>query len=84
MAPNAAGTPGTSDPSAIGHHGHKAQFQDVVDAIRADAPLLLDGREGRKAVEVILAIYQAAELARPVSLPLPSDPVLAARSRKKG
>lgn len=72
---------GASDPKAIGHHGHTAQFLDVMGAIQEQRPPLIDGAEGRRAVELILAIYQAAEIGRSVALPLAGDPVLAARSR---
>jgi UDP-N-acetyl-2-amino-2-deoxyglucuronate dehydrogenase len=70
---------GASDPSAIGHHGHTAQFKDVLKAIKKGTQPAIDGPEGRKAVEVILAIYKAAETGRAVQLPLKSDPVLKAR-----
>ncbi len=73
---------GASDPSAIGHHGHTAQFKDVLRAIRRGTKPAIDGPEGRKAVEIILAIYKAAETGRAVSLPLKSDPVLKARRKK--
>ena len=76
---------GASDPSAIGHHGHAAQFKDVVRAIRKGTKPAIDGREGRRSVEIILAIYKAAETGKAVALPLASDPVLKARqSAKKG
>jgi predicted dehydrogenase len=68
---------GAADPSAIGHHGHAMQFQDFVDAIRKDRPPAIDGHEGRKSVEIILAIYQSAKTGKKVSLPLKSDPKLA-------
>lgn len=70
---------GASDPAAIGHHGHTLLFQDVVRAIQSGTRPLVDGHEGRRSVEIILAIYQSAETGRPVALPLPSDPVLKAR-----
>ncbi len=70
---------GASDPSAIGHHGHTAQFKDVLKAIKKGTQPSIDGPEGRKAVEVILAIYKAAETGRAVQLPLKRDPVLKAR-----
>ncbi len=75
---------GASDPAAIGHHGHARQFKDVVDAIRKGSQPAIDGREGRHSVEIILGIYWAAEKGKPVSLPLPKDPVLAARKSKMG
>jgi hypothetical protein len=41
---------------------------------------LADGREGRRSVELILAIYQSAETGKTVRLPLPRDPKLKARA----
>jgi predicted dehydrogenase len=70
---------GASDPAAIGHHGHARQFRDVCEAIENDRPPAIDGQEGRRSVEIILAIYQAAETGQPVKLPLAADPVLKAR-----
>lgn len=70
---------GAADPAAIGHHGHTAQFKDVLQAIRSGGTPSIDGREGRRSVEIILAIYKTAETGRALSLPLPSDPVLASR-----
>jgi predicted dehydrogenase len=74
---------GAADPSAIGHHGHARQFADVVKAIRTNGRPAVDGAEGRRSVETILAIYKSAESGRPVSLPLASDPNLTARRRTK-
>ena len=61
---------GAADPAAIGHAAHAAQFRDVFQAIRAGGQPEIDGREGRRSVEVILAIYQSASTGRRVSLPL--------------
>jgi predicted dehydrogenase len=74
---------GASDPSSIGHHGHAMQFQDVCRAIKKGTKPAIDGYEGRKPVEVILAIYKAAETGRKIRLPLKSDPTLEARKLKK-
>lgn len=74
---------GASDPKAIGHHGHTALFRNVVAAVQGKEPLLCDGREGRRSVEIILAIYAAAESGKAVKLPLASDPKLKARERKR-
>lgn len=73
---------GASDPSAIGHHGHAAQFRDVLKAIKNKTKPSIDGPEGRRSVEIILAIYKAAETGRSIQLPLASDPVLKARKKK--
>ena len=73
---------GASDPSAIGHHGHAKQFRDVLAAIDKNRSPAIDGHEGRRSVEIILAIYKAAETGKVIKLPLAGDPVLAARKRK--
>ncbi|HZZ71282.1 MAG TPA: Gfo/Idh/MocA family oxidoreductase [Pirellulales bacterium] len=70
---------GASDPAAIGHHGHARQIADFVAALKQGRAPQIDGSEGRRAVEIILAIYKAAESGRPVALPLASDPVLKSR-----
>ncbi|MDX1964467.1 MAG: Gfo/Idh/MocA family oxidoreductase [Pirellulales bacterium] len=70
---------GASDPKAIGHHAHALQFADFLAAIKRDRPPKAGGAEGRRAVEVILAIYQAAESGKVVKLPLTTDPRLRAR-----
>ena len=64
---------GAGDPAAIGHRGHMLQLQDFVDAIRKDRPAAVDGAEGRKAVEIVLAIYQSAATGKRVTLPLKGD-----------
>ena len=51
---------GSSNPAAISHEGHARQLADFVQAIETDGTPLVDGREGRKAVEVIQAIYRSA------------------------
>ena len=79
MASQTSGGGGAADPAAIGHHGHTHQFQDVVDAIREGRKPAVDGPEGRIAVEIILAIYKAAETGQTIKLPLDGDPELRAR-----
>lgn len=59
---------GSSDPSAISHVGHARQLSDFVAAIASGRPPGVDGREGRRAVEVILAVYEATETGRVISL----------------
>ncbi|MGI9427467.1 MAG: Gfo/Idh/MocA family protein [Bythopirellula sp.] len=67
---------GAADPAAIGHHGHTMQFKDFVKAINTGGTPAVDGREGRKPVEIILAIYKSAQSGKTVKLPLKSDPKL--------
>lgn len=52
---------GASDPGAIGTEGHRKQFADFVGALDTGRSLELDGLEARKAVALVLAIYQSAE-----------------------
>jgi predicted dehydrogenase len=59
---------GSADPKAISHVGHSRQLADFVQAIRDDRPPLVDGREGRRAVELICAIYQSAAMGKTVAL----------------
>jgi predicted dehydrogenase len=59
---------GSSNPAAISHVGHARQLADFVRAIRTDSAPLVDGREGRKAVALIEAIYQSASTGRSVTL----------------
>jgi predicted dehydrogenase len=74
---------GAADPKAIGYHGHMLQFQDVLKAIKSGKRPLVDGPEGRKAIELILAIYKSAESGKPIKLPLAGDPPLKARAKGK-
>lgn len=61
---------GASDPRGITHAGHRDQLADFLDAIDAGKDPLVDGREGRRSVEVIRAIYASAREGRAISLPL--------------
>ena len=79
MSQQVSGAGGAADPAAIGHHGHAHQFADVLQGIKTGTKPQIDGPEGRRSVEVILAIYKAAETGQTVKLPLASDPILKAR-----
>ena len=59
---------GSSNPGAISHVGHTRQLTDFVAAIAAGKKPLVDGREGRRAVELILGVYEANASGRPVKL----------------
>ena len=65
---NSVASGGSADPKAIGHEGHRRQLADFVDAIRDNRPPKVDGREGRRSVELIRAIYRANETGRVVEL----------------
>ena len=72
------GTGGASDPSAISYKGHMDQLKDFIRAIETDTKPLVDGEEGRKSVEIILAIYQSSSTGKRVELPLKKDPKIPA------
>jgi UDP-N-acetyl-2-amino-2-deoxyglucuronate dehydrogenase len=59
---------GAADPKAISHQGHARQLMDFVNAIEARTAPLVDGREGRKAVALICAIYESMRTGRAVTL----------------
>ncbi|MBX3421199.1 MAG: Gfo/Idh/MocA family oxidoreductase [Pirellulaceae bacterium] len=59
---------GAADPAAIGHQAHAALFRDALHAIQHGGPPAIDGIQGRRSVELILAIYQSAASGRSVRL----------------
>lgn len=59
---------GASNPAAISHVYHARQLADFAAAIRDHRPPLVDGREGRKAVALIQALYESAQTGRMVQL----------------
>jgi len=67
--PELAGTY-APEPGAPWWHGHIAMLQACIDALREGRPMPITGEEGRKSVEIILAIYKSARTGRPVKLPL--------------
>src|SRR5207244_379188 len=68
FAQKVGGSGGSSDPSAISHVGHARQLSDFVQAISAGRNPSVDGREGRRAVEVILGVYQSSETGRVIEV----------------
>jgi predicted dehydrogenase len=68
FAQKVGGSGGSSNPAAISHEGHRRQLADFVHAVQSNTAPQVDGREGRKAVEVIQAIYRSAETGRTIEL----------------
>lgn len=57
------------------HGGHTAVIADFLRAVRLGERPKVDGVEGRRSVELAIAIYKSALTGQPVSLPLsPDDP----------
>ncbi|ACZ30672.1 oxidoreductase domain protein [Xylanimonas cellulosilytica DSM 15894] len=55
------------------HEGHTGQLDDVLTAVASGRAPAVDGEAGRRTVEVVTAIYQAAIERRAVDLPIPPD-----------
>jgi len=67
---NVADSQASSDPSAFDYASHREQIRDFIRAVDTGRPPEVDGREGRKAIEIITAIYRSAKSGEPVNLPL--------------
>ena len=61
LGANSASSGGASDPKAISFVGHQMQLEDFVEAISTGHQPRVDWAEGRKSVEIILALYEAAK-----------------------
>ena len=51
-------------------NGHTAVYADMMEAITKDRTPYIDAAAGRRALEIILAMYQSASTGLPVQLPL--------------
>jgi len=49
---------------------HSLLYKDMIDSILSNRSPLIDAAEGKKAVELILAIYKSSKIGQPVKLPL--------------
>ncbi|MGG6312740.1 Gfo/Idh/MocA family protein [Paenibacillus macerans] len=60
--------------------GHAGQIDDVLTAIETGSrQVLIDGSEGRKSIELVMAIYEAAATGKPVALPLSKESIFYAQ-----
>jgi len=59
---------GGSDPKAISDKGHYAFVEDIIQAVREDQDPLVPGEEARKAVDLILAIYESSRTGKEVKV----------------
>jgi UDP-N-acetyl-2-amino-2-deoxyglucuronate dehydrogenase len=57
---------GAAAPMAIKNEGHVRQIQDFIDGIREKRPFFIEGREARKAVALVRAVYDSAATGKPV------------------
>ena len=58
----------SSNPAGFSHENHKKQFLDFVDAVRRGRKPMVDAKEARKVVELILSIYESSRTGKPVEL----------------
>lgn len=60
----------SENPPNIYGFGHTPLYADVIDAIENHRAPLVDGEAGKRALELVLAIYKSAAEHRPIKLPL--------------
>ncbi|WP_018616953.1 Gfo/Idh/MocA family protein [Segetibacter koreensis] len=60
---------GVSNPADISFTGHQRQIEDMLHSLKTGDKPLVDGIEGRKSVEIVLAIYESARTGKMVRLP---------------
>lgn len=67
--PETAPGAGASDPLAnVTHEGHRRQIEDFTEAVLENRAPLIDGKEGRRSVAVIEAVYESARTGKPVAM----------------
>jgi predicted dehydrogenase len=68
-----SGGSGASDPAAIGHQLHLAQWKLFLKAIQEDQNPVVDGITARKSVELIRAIYFSSKVGKMVEFPFADE-----------
>ncbi|NBK25820.1 MAG: Gfo/Idh/MocA family oxidoreductase, partial [Spirochaetia bacterium] len=58
------------NPPNVYGFGHTPLFADVIESIRNDRQPMVTAEDGKRALELVLAIYKSAAEGRPVKLPL--------------
>ena len=58
------------NPPNVYGYGHTPLYADVIKAIQEDRPPYVDAEAGKRALELVLAIYKSAAEGRPIKLPL--------------
>ena len=61
--------PAEKDPPTVYGFGHSALFKDFAGALDNNREPLVNGEKGKKALEIILAIYKSQKTGLPVDLP---------------
>jgi UDP-N-acetyl-2-amino-2-deoxyglucuronate dehydrogenase len=61
--------PTEEDPPSVYGFGHAALYRDFIDSLDQQRSPLVSGDEGRRAVDLVLAIYQSMKDGKPVDFP---------------
>jgi len=61
--------PNEKDPPTVYGFGHSALFKDFIEAVETDREPLISGESGKKALQIILAIYKSQKTGKAVNLP---------------
>jgi predicted dehydrogenase len=61
-------TDGSANPAAISNEGHRRQIEEMMQAVQAARAPMIDGREGRKSLELVEALYTSAKTGHAVRL----------------
>jgi len=61
--------PDEKDPPSVYGYGHSQLFADVLDSIETGKDLVVSGEKGKKALEIILAVYKSQKTGMPVDIP---------------
>ena len=60
----------SENPPNVYGFGHTKLYKNIINAIEGKEELLVDGEAGKRALELVLAIYKSAAEGQPVKLPL--------------
>ncbi|MEG1354097.1 MAG: Gfo/Idh/MocA family oxidoreductase [Malacoplasma sp.] len=60
----------SENPESVYGFGHNPLYKDVIHAIETHSKPLVDAEAGKRALELVLAIYKSAAEGKPVKLPL--------------
>jgi predicted dehydrogenase len=58
------------DPDTVYGFGHTPLFKDVIDAINTGREPLINGEEGKKGMQIVLAAYKSQKTGMPVKFPM--------------
>ncbi|MHC6180700.1 Gfo/Idh/MocA family protein [Clostridium sp. JNZ X4-2] len=58
------------DPDTVYGFGHIPLFKNMIDAVNSNTKPLIDGREGKKGMSIILAAYKSRLTGMPVKFPI--------------